>query len=92
MSTNIPKMPILTVENSTVSIEKVPKSIVTAEKVLLRFFWRKRTFFGKVRGNCRKYHRNYRKYPKGISDSRFKEAISWQSYQIDLYRRWYQRP
>jgi hypothetical protein len=37
MSTNLPQMPISTVENSTGSIEKVLKSIVSAEKVLLRF-------------------------------------------------------
>jgi hypothetical protein len=34
MSTNLPKMPILTVENFTETAEKVPKSMATAEKVL----------------------------------------------------------
>jgi len=46
MSTNHPKMPISTGENSTVSVEKVPNSIVTAEKVPLWLFGQKWTFFG----------------------------------------------
>src|SRR5947209_8443255 len=52
MSTNLPKTPIPTVENSIVSGEKVPKSIITAEKGLL---------LGNIRCNCGKFHCNCRK-------------------------------
>jgi hypothetical protein len=44
MSTNLPKMPISPGEKPIVSVEKVPKSTVTAEKVPLQLFGRKWTF------------------------------------------------
>ena len=46
MSTKLPKMPISTGEKSIISVEKVPKSIGTAEKVRLWIFGRKWAFLG----------------------------------------------